>query len=77
MSTTTTNQTAAPATPVRSIQLPCPQCGEAQANISLGLADFGLTCHECDAEFTIEEVRGFIARWTPVIRWLDDAPVIE
>ena len=62
----------------RGLQLPCPCCGEANANVSLHLDDCEtFTCRECDAEFTTEDVKQFIARWQPVLAWIDQAPATK
>lgn len=59
----------------KGLKLPCPKCGEADACITLRLADMNeLTCQECDTEFTLEEVQEFIALWTPLITWIHQAP---
>ncbi len=52
--------------------LPCPRCGEAEATIVLDLADLDrCVCAECEAEFTVDEVRAIINRWSGVIRWIE------
>jgi uncharacterized protein (DUF983 family) len=62
----------------RGILLPCPHCGESEATITLNLSDMEtMTCQECDAEFTTDDVRNIIAKWTPVLKWLDAAPTAE
>ena len=47
----------------------------------LDLADFEgdepIHCHVCDGRFTLEHVRDVIAKWAPVLAWLDLAPAIE
>jgi transcription elongation factor Elf1 len=57
-----------------SLLLPCPKCGEAEASMSLNLADGTFTCQECECEVTAEEVRGIIAKWRKVLAWVDAAP---
>ena len=65
------------------LQLPCPKCGEQQANISLNLwslddqAAGNFTCHECDGEIALDEVRDLIARWSKVIAWIETIPSAE
>lgn len=62
-------------TTARGIQLPCPRCGEPDANLLLHLVDGeSFTCQECDEEFTAADVRGLLARWAPVLAWLDKMP---
>lgn len=64
----------APATPAVGRCLPCPRCGEL-ANVQLDLADLDTCCcRECDAEFTVAEVRALVAAWAPVVRWIDTFP---
>lgn len=62
-------------TTTKGIQLPCPRCGEPDANLTLYLAD-GETfqCQECDEEFTADAVRDLLARWAPVLAWLERMP---
>jgi hypothetical protein len=56
-------------------QLPCPCCGEPSANIAVNLwllgDDGAFTCTECEGEFSVADVRGFIAKWTRLIGWLE------
>jgi hypothetical protein len=55
--------------------LPCPMCGNQEAVIHLNLADAdGCKCQECDEEFTIDDVRGLIEKWTKVIKWVEMMP---
>jgi transcription elongation factor Elf1 len=59
----------------RGLTLPCPCCGQAESSVALSLAD-GETfqCKECDAEFTADDVRAFIAKWSLVLAWIDTMP---
>ncbi len=63
---------------LKPMTLPCPRCGEASASISLELFRLGegeeLHCHDCDADFSLDEVRELIARWTRVVAWIDTVP---
>lgn len=55
--------------------LPCPQCGCAEATISLCLSNMqDLHCQDCDAEFTRDDVVVFIEKWGAALAWLDTAP---
>jgi hypothetical protein len=57
--------------------LPCPRCGE-ETVIALDLDDLqAFRCGSCEGEFGREELEAIIARWTPVLRWLDLAPAKE
>jgi predicted RNA-binding Zn-ribbon protein involved in translation (DUF1610 family) len=60
------------------IKLPCPLCGEEDADISVHLANLGsgeeFMCDDCGEDFSIAEVRRFIARWTPILDWLSAIP---
>jgi uncharacterized protein (DUF983 family) len=54
----------------------CPRCGDEGVRVALWDVD-NLFCVECDAEFTLDDVRALVTAWGPVIRWLDTAPVME
>jgi hypothetical protein len=54
--------------------LPCPYCGEDEATMTVSLADGGLSCCECEVEFTAADLRAIFARWAPVLQWLDLLP---
>jgi transcription elongation factor Elf1 len=60
--------------------LPCIHCGE-EAVVSIDLNDFtgeeALRCNECEATYSLESVKGVMAKWAPVLAWLETAPVIE
>jgi transposase-like protein len=57
--------------------LPCPLCG-AEATVSVDLDDLAnFECHECDENFTADDLRERMARWSAVLSWLDAAPVRE
>lgn len=61
--------------------LPCPRCGEMEARISLSLedvsADNALKCWSCEEEFSLDLIRGILARWGKVVVWIDSAPALE
>jgi transcription elongation factor Elf1 len=65
----TTDTTAA-----TGILLPCPCCGDAEASISLNLADGTLKCNVCDADFDLDFVRLLISKWTRVVAWIGAMP---
>jgi hypothetical protein len=57
--------------------LPCPKCGQ-DTNIKMYLDDLHtFACPECDDEFTADDVRQFLAKWSRVLSWLDSAPAAE
>ena len=59
----------------RGVALPCPKCGEESATIDLNLADADtLHCQECDTTFSVMDVKSLIARWTPILAWIDAMP---
>jgi len=63
------------ATATRGATLPCPCCGEANATITLNLADGeSLACQDCSADFSTADVRNFIAKWAPMLAWVDAMP---
>jgi uncharacterized protein (DUF983 family) len=52
----------------------CPKCGE--ESIQVSLADVSVFyCSECQDEILLDDIRALIAGWTPVLAWLDTAPV--
>jgi len=79
MNTATQSATPAPAPTPKGCTLPCPRCGEAGASITLDLDNLhgveALSCRECDASFGVDEIRDIIARWTPILAWMDSFPV--
>ena len=59
----------------RGLLLPCPRCGEAEATIHLYLSDMEtLYCADCEEEFSVADVQTFIAKWAPVLAWINQAP---
>lgn len=56
------------------LRLPCPCCGEPDANVYLRLWDGGFECQECEVEFEADFVREVWRRWQPVLMWLDARP---
>ena len=79
MSTATTAapKIAPPPTVKRGFSgLPCPNCGELDG-IHVVLSDVSaMRCVECENELTTDDVRNFIAKWSPVLSWLETCPVI-
>ena len=71
-----------PATTARGFGLlRCPLCGNAEANISIDLAnltaDDACKCPECGETFSLDTVRESIAAWQRVLTWIDTAPAIN
>ena len=64
-----------PATPP-GFQLPCPCCGETSANIALFFADMSFSCQECSTDFTADDVRTLIVKWTAVLHWMDERTAV-
>ena len=59
----------------RGQTLPCPCCGEENATITLNLADAeSLVCQDCEADFTVDQVRAFIAKWGRLLAWIETMP---
>ncbi len=59
--------------------LPCPKCGvECLIHVDLLCVNESdsLHCCECDEDFGPEDVRNFVAKWQPVLAWLDTAPTM-
>lgn len=81
MTTQTIPLPTAPATPSTGCTLPCPRCGEANACVSLWLADTlaenAFTCSECNAEFGRADIEAIIKHWPAILRWLDAIPAAE
>ena len=67
---------------MKAITLPCPKCGEENASIAVHLwtlddeTAVNFFCHECEAEISLQEVRGLIARWSRLLDWLETAPTV-
>jgi hypothetical protein len=56
----------------------CIACGNADATVSVMLHDLNqFHCSECDAEFSVEDVRAHLAAWTRVLDWISLAPELE
>ena len=60
--------------------LPCPRCGEDGGVISIDLNDLtageACQCRECDVYFSLDDVRDIIAKWAPILTWIDAAPIL-
>lgn len=54
-------------------KLPCIMCGEPEASITVDLDDLTLHCGDCDNDFDARMVANVIAKWKPVLEWLDAA----
>ena len=66
--------TTTPAT-TRGLLLPCPRCGEQDAEIDLRLSDLDTCrCAACEEEFQLGDVRDFIAKWSRVLTWVEAFP---
>jgi uncharacterized protein (DUF983 family) len=50
----------------RGFNCPCPRCGEEGVRVALWDVD-NLFCVECDAEFTLDDVRALVTAWAPVM----------
>lgn len=62
----------APPTPQGFGPLPCPMCGEANASITLDITDLDtLHCADCEADYTVDDVTNFVAKWKSVLQWVD------
>lgn len=56
----------------------CPKCGVSGSCILLHLDDLTVcTCAECEDEFEIDDVRGFIESWQAVLVWLEQSSKAE
>lgn len=56
------------------ITLPCPRCGESEAEIELRLWSKDYHCTQCNADITHDEMRGMLAAWSKIIAWVDTMP---
>ncbi len=60
----------------RGLMLPCPHCGDAAATITFVLAAGDrFYCADHDGDFSANDVREFIAKWTAVLAWIDQMPM--
>ncbi len=61
--------------------MPCPLCGSGEASIAVNLACLeeanAFQCHECDGEFSIEDVQTFIRKWSRLLPWLCSVPAMD
>lgn len=56
-------------------ELHCIRCGEA-ASIKLDLDDCDrLTCPECDANYTLSDIREHCEAWMKLVRWIETSPM--
>jgi hypothetical protein len=56
----------------RGVLLPCPKCGKDEVQIQLDLDDLRTcTCRECGEDFTLDDVRDLIEKWSRVLRAVD------
>lgn len=67
----------------RNLLLPCPRCGDGEANVAIALgsleeADENLfRCMSCEEDFGVSEIRTLIRKWSAVLAWLDAVPQME
>lgn len=62
-------------TTTKGLKLPCIVCGAANARVLLHLDDADtFTCGECDGEFTADDVRHVMVRWSGVLAWIEIMP---
>lgn len=61
--------------------LPCPLCGAEEAMVLLDLRattdEDSFKCDECSETFGMERIKAFLAKWAPVVKWLECCPTIE
>lgn len=67
---------------LKPIRLPCPMCGDEEADISVDLAHLDLECGQfhcngCTKDFGRDRIRDIVRKWQPVLDWIDTVPVIE
>lgn len=56
----------------------CPACGtEDSLRIDLSDVQNSLTCGDCEASFTVEDVREIAKGWAKIVAWLETAPERE
>lgn len=57
------------------MQLPCPQCGEPRADITVDMSNGSdFLCLECENSFTRADIESLFARWQRAFQWLDAMP---
>jgi hypothetical protein len=70
--TQTTPTANAPAVK-RGFDVRCLSCGEPSVRVYLSDTEL-FQCGDCDAEFTLKEVRERLAGWAAVLAWVEKAP---
>jgi hypothetical protein len=61
----------------RGFAVKCIHCAE-ESTVRLDVHDVHtFHCGSCDNEFTADDVRAEMARWTKLLAWLDSAPAID
>ena len=64
----------------RGFPLPCLKCGE-QAALTLRLdaldEDDAIHCPECEADYSLADVRWTLGAWQALLNWCDAAPKLE
>lgn len=54
--------------------LDCLHCGHADS-VTVNLSDvLNFTCDECDANYSVDDVRRILGRWNAALGWLLTAP---
>jgi hypothetical protein len=62
----------------RGVLLPCPCCGQEEATITVSLADGDtLYCEDCSTSFSLDLVRGFVAKWSRMVAYIESMPGAE
>lgn len=67
MTDTTIRRIACTAPTPKGITLPCPACREEECVFSVDLYrldDTAFTCQECNEEFTFDQMRNIVNRWS-------------
>jgi hypothetical protein len=63
------------------VGLVCPECGSDVSCISIDLQDMtdseACRCSVCEGVFSLDKVRRLIEAWGPVLKWVEQAPVLK
>lgn len=57
-----------------ALKVTCLKCGEEGTSL-LNLSDGDtITCSECDAEFTVVDIKDIVGTWAKLLPWIESHP---